>query len=303
MLNQQVSLFSKIIFIVFLVFSTTQCGGSSGGDSDTTSAEPSEADLALFIKWTGAAWESINDFMASDKTLSLPITCPGGGTMTESGSSIALNDCIVTSDSAVTYLGRGTYTVTESGSLVTHEWDQDLIIDDETFSTTGFISFNTLDDLIAFDFSATFSSGVYRITGVVTDNSDDTSDLTLNILHDGETWLDGTFDNADLSALTDTEIDNASSDNDDAACSTLECSNDFQCQLFADDNPDDEFTTGNIECSSGCCAVVAEESDCDDTTISCTTDFQCQLFADDDETDAFETDNVECGDDGCCSLI
>ncbi|OGQ06994.1 MAG: hypothetical protein A3G32_07300 [Deltaproteobacteria bacterium RIFCSPLOWO2_12_FULL_40_28] len=296
------SLFSKIIFIVFLVCSTLQCGGSSGS-STTTSSEPSDADLALFIKWSGAAWEAVNDFMDSDKTLSLPITCPGGGTMTESGSSIALNDCIVTSNSAVTYLGRGTYTVTESGSLVTHEWDQDLIIDDETFSTTGSISFDTLDDLIAFDFSATFSSGVYRITGVVTNNSDGTSDLTLSILHDGEVWQDGTFDNADLSALTDSEVDSACSDNDDAACSTLECSNDFQCQLFADDDPDDEFTTGNTECASGCCALVAEESDCDDTTISCTTDFQCQLFADDDTTDEFETDNVECADDGCCALI
>ena len=256
------SLFSKIIFIVFLVCSTLQCGGSSGS-STTTSSEPSDADLALFIKWSGAAWEAVNDFMDSDKTLSLPITCPG----------------------------------------VTHEWDQDLIIDDETFSTTGSISFDTLDDLIAFDFSATFSSGVYRITGVVTNNSDGTSDLTLSILHDGEVWQDGTFDNADLSALTDSEVDSACSDNDDAACSTLECSNDFQCQLFADDDPDDEFTTGNTECASGCCALVAEESDCDDTTISCTTDFQCQLFADDDTTDEFETDNVECADDGCCALI
>ncbi|MBI2092592.1 MAG: hypothetical protein HYT75_06345 [Deltaproteobacteria bacterium] len=241
--------------------------------------------------------------MASDRSLTFPLNCPGGGTMDMEGSQININDCVTTSESGTEYLGRGTYTVSESGSLVTHEWSQDLIVaGGTTFSSTGSISFDTLDDLVAFDFSATFSSGVFRFTGIVANNADDTSDLTLSVMQDGVTWLDCSFDDSDLNALTDDLVDTACADDDDPACSTLECSNDFQCQVFADNDQTDEFTTGNTQCVSGCCSLVEATVSCAANTISCTTDFQCQMFADDDQTDEFTTSNVECSG-GCCTLI
>lgn len=294
-------IFSRYLYVIFCVFVLTHCSSSSGSGTPTSST--AEDDLATFTKWCGSAWDSLNATIESDKTLSLPLDCPGGGSMTGDESSIEINDCVVTSEAGTTYLGRGTYTVTESASLVTHEWDQDLIVDDSTtFSSTGSISFGIADDLIAYDFSATFSSGTYRITGIVTTNPDGTSDLTISVLKDGEVWLDGSFNDADLDALTDEEVDEACSDDDDPECDTLECANDFQCQLFADDDQTDEFETNNTECASGCCALIAEESSCDDNTIACTTDFQCQMFADDDQTDEFETDNIECAD-GCCAVM
>ncbi|MBI4411648.1 MAG: hypothetical protein HY541_04105 [Deltaproteobacteria bacterium] len=288
------------LFFGFLI----HCSGSSGGtDSEDEETETASADLAVFLEWSGSAWDSLVAIAEDDETLTFPVECPGGGTMDSEGDEVTINDCVVTSETGTTYLGRGAYTLTESGSLVTHEWDQDLIVDDDaTFSSTGSVSFNTLEDLIAFDFSATFSSGVFRLTGTVIDNGNGTSDLTLSVQQDGEAWLDCSLDNQALDSLTDSLINAACADNEDAACDTLECGNDFQCQLFADDDPDDEFETGNVECSEGCCAIIEEVADCPESS-SCTDDFSCQLFADDDPDDEFETDNVECGDDGCCALI
>ncbi|MBI2082503.1 MAG: hypothetical protein HYT76_02945 [Deltaproteobacteria bacterium] len=41
------------------------------------------------------------------------------------------------------------------------------------------------------------------------------------------------------------------------ACETSECVNDFECQLFADDNQNDEFKTDNVQCNltTGCCEL------------------------------------------------
>ncbi|MBI2068301.1 MAG: hypothetical protein HYT77_09855 [Deltaproteobacteria bacterium] len=41
------------------------------------------------------------------------------------------------------------------------------------------------------------------------------------------------------------------------ACETSACANDFECQLFADDNPRDEFETSNVQCNTttGCCEL------------------------------------------------
>lgn len=281
------------------------CGGDSESSSTSTTVTAEEADFATFVEWSGSAWDSLVLLLEEgDKTLLFPVDCPGGGSIDEEGAEVAINDCVVTSESGTTYLGRGTYSVTEVGALTTHEWDQDLIVDDiTTFSSTGSINFDTSNDLIAYDFTATFTSGVYRITGIVNNNVDSTSNLTISVEQDGESWLDCSFDDADLDALTDEEVDTACSDDDDPVCDTLECSNDFQCQLFADEDTTDEFETGNTECTAGCCALVEEESACALNTISCSSDFQCQLFADDDPADEFETDNVECGADGCCALI
>ena len=277
----------------------------SGSSQNTTVEETNTAseDLAIFMEWAGSAWVSLDSVMTAGKSLTFPLECPGGGSMSIEGDSIAINDCITTSEYGTEYLGRGTYTITESSSLVTHAWDQDLIVDgDTTFSSTGFISFNTLEDLIAYDFSATFSSGVFRLTGIVDNNPDGTSDLTLAVLQDGVAWLDCSFDDANVDALTDSVIEAACADDDDSACETLECSNDFQCQIFADNDQTDAYTTGNTQCVDGCCALVEETVDCPENTISCTTDFQCQMFADDDLADEFTTSNVECSG-GCCSLI
>lgn len=284
------------------------CGGSSGTNPPPTTTE-AEDDLAAFVEWAGAAWNSLNLLLEAGDALTFPLDCPEGGTMDQQESQIVITDCGVASDTA-TYRGSGTYAVTDDGTLVTHSWDQDLTVDGgsfdgESFSSTGYINFDTSDDSITYDFSATLGSGVHRLAGTVTNNADGTRDLTLSVSLSGIIWLDCTFDNADLDALTQETIDAGCDDTTAGttdSCATLGCSNDFQCQLFADDDPSDEFTTANIECAEGCCAVIEGESACDDTTVSCTNDFECQLFADDDTTDAFETDNVQCSD-GCCTLI
>lgn len=300
------SRFRLIGFAACLVF-LIHCGGSTQNNTEESSA--SEQDLAAFVEWAGAAWNSLNLLLEAGDTLTFPLDCPEGGTMDQEGSQIVVTDCGVASDTA-TYQGTGTYAITDDGTLVTHAWDQDLTVaggsfDGASFSSTGYINFDTSDGSVTYDFSATFASGLHRLAGTVTNNPDGTRDLTLSVSLDGIVWLDCTFDNADLDALTQ-EIIDAGCDTTSAgtteSCATLGCSNDFQCQLFADDDPSDEFTTANIECSEGCCAIVEEASACGANTVSCTNDFECQLFADDDTTDEFETGNTQCID-GCCALI
>jgi len=294
--------FLKGFVLMLSVFFLLNCSSSSSSSPDDPTPTTDE-DLATFIKWVGHAWDDVVASLDASKNFDLdfPVACEGGGTLDLEGSEITINDCVET-DGGATYTARGTYAVTESGSLTTHEWEQDVIVDDDiTFTSTGSISFNTTDDLIAYDFSAVFSGETIRVTGIVSDNGDGTSDVTFSVLLDGEAWQDGSFDDDDLDALTDDGVDTACTDDDDPDCSTLDCSGDFECQLFADDDATDEFETGNIECASGCCALIEDVSECPGSS-PCTTDFQCQLFADDDATDEFETDNVECADDGCCAL-
>jgi hypothetical protein len=38
-------------------------------------------------------------------------------------------------------------------------------------------------------------------------------------------------------------------------CETDDCDGEFDCQLFAEDNPNDEFKTDNVTCVDGCCAL------------------------------------------------
>lgn len=308
-------------FCLLLSFSfLLACSSSSSSSEDTDddddadgTAATSAEDLATFVRWSGHAWDDLAAMLDSSKSIDLdfPVECSGGGTIDLEGAEIALNDCIETSG-GTTYLSRGTYTVTESGSLTSHEWEQDVMVDENadsefatdeaSFSSTGSISFNTDDDLVAYDFSATFAGETIRLTGIVSDNAGGlTSDVTFSVLLDGEAWQDGSFDDTDLDNLTDADVDEACTDDDDAQCDTLECSGDFECQIFAEDDQTDEFETGNTECSAGCCALAEEASACPGSS-PCTGIFSCQLFADDDATDEFETDNVECGDDGCCAV-
>lgn len=48
--------------------------------------------------------------------------------------------------------------------------------------------------------------------------------------------------------------------------STVSCSNDFTCQVFAETSSTDQFTTSNVSCSNACCVVVAvyETGQCTD---------------------------------------
>ena len=297
--------------LIFLIGILAQCGSSSSSqpeDASTTAAQ----DLAAFVKWAGFNWNSVAPLLDDTKDISaaLPITCSGGGTIDLDGTTITINDCIDT-ESTSHYLSRGTYTVTVSGSLSTHEWDQTILIDENgdgtfansepSFTTTGSISFDTTDDLIAYDYSAVFGSRTIELTGIVSDHNNGTSDVTFTILLDGTAWQDGSFTNTDLSSLTDSDVDSAVTADTDS-CDTMECYNDFQCQLFADGNSTDAFETSNTVCTAGCCAlnIQTTESDCPGSS-TCTNDFACQLFADDDPNDAFTTANVSCNlDTGCC---
>lgn len=294
--------FAKKTFIAVCVVCLSGCSSSSvtvTEDPNTTAL----SNLATFIKWAGHTWRDLTPALDATKnvTLSFPVSCEGGGTIDLDGSDIVLNDCTETVD-GTTYLARGNYTITESGSLTTHGWTQTVLVDgDTTFSTTGSISFNTTDDLNAFDFSGTFGSDTFRLTGVVQDNSDSTSDVTFSVMRNNEAWQDGLFNGTELDSLTDAEVDEACTDDDDPVCGTLECSSDFQCQIFADGDTTDVYESGNTECSSGCCALIADVNECPDST-PCSTDFQCQMFADNDLTDQYETNNVQCTN-GCCALI
>lgn len=306
--------YKKVFFILWMIC----LAGCSSSSTTTTAADPAVAassDLTIFTKWAGHAWKDVaaatQDSSDKDIDTSLLSPCTGGGTIEESGSTITLSGCIET-DGGTTYMTSGTDTITFTipGSLTTHNWDQTVIVDsDTTFTSTGSISFDTVNDLISFDYTGTFDSIKFRLTGIVSDNPDDTSDVAYSVLwNEGDrdtadvAWKDGSFDDTDLDTLTDSEVDQAYTDDNDSACSTLECANDFQCQIFADDDPTDAYTTGNTQCTAGCCALVEETVGCAANTISCTTDFQCQMFADDDLTDEFTTSNVECSS-GCCAVI
>lgn len=289
--------FQVALCIVVLFFSACS---SSGTDTVTTSTDENQ-DIAIFIEWAGHSWNDVTPLLDTSKniTIASTVTCEGGGTMQQFGSTITLDNCTETIG-GVLYVSDGTYTVTQSGSLTTHSWDQDITADNTSFSTTGSISFNTEDNLIAYDFSATFTSGIYRINGVVSDNSDGTSNITFAVLLNGIQWKNGVFTNTDLDEITDSEV-NASLTDDNTTCNTLVCSNDFQCQLFADSDLTDAYEPGNTACSSSCCALLTEVSECPGSS-ACSSDFECQLFADDDPTDVFETNNVHCGDNGCCAV-
>lgn len=292
--------FPKYILLILCTMGVMACSDSST-DITTTNLD----DLETFVQWAGHSWDDLGALVDSSKSVNLdyPVACEGGGTIDLVGSSITFNDCTETAGTT-TYVTRGTYTVTESVSLVTHEWDYTVGVDDSTsFTSTGSISFNTSDDLIAFDYSGVFTSGTFRLTGVVSDNSDGTSDVTFSVLLDGEQWQNGSFDNADLDTLSADSIDAACTDDDDSACDTLECTNDFQCQLFADSDSTDAYETGNIECAAGCCALIAEvEVDACPGSSVCSNDYQCQVYADSDSTDNFVAGSTECSA-GCCAVI
>lgn len=285
-------------FLVLWFVGLVSCSSSS---TETTPDETS-TDLATFVRWAGHAWDDLVLLLDDSKNvvLDFPVSCEGGGTMDLEGSIITFNDCTET-DGTMTYTTDGTHTVTETGALTTHEWTYSLIVDDDTtFSCTGSISFNILGEGIAFDYSGVFTSGTLRLTGVVSDNADGTSDVTFSVLLDGVALYDGLFDDDDLDALSDDDVDAAVTADDDLTCSTLECSTDFECQIFAENDMTDEFETGNIECSSGCCALVEDVATCPGSS-PCGDDFTCQLFADDDDTDDFTTDNSSCDlATGCC---
>ena len=314
-----VNYFKKILLVLWAV-GFLSC--SSSTSTTTPTAATIEEDLATFIRWAGHAWDDVAASLNSAKGVELTSgdcgdedsTAPGS--ITVDADSITFNDCEETYGSII-YLSRGDYTWAESDTLTTHEWEQTILVDENgdgtyaddepSFTTTGTISFGIADDLIVFDYSAVFDSGTVRLTGTVSDNSDGTSDVTASVSLDGEAWQDCSFDDEDLDTLTDTEVDEANTDDDDPACATLDCANDLQCQIFADDTDGDEFQTDNTVCTVGCCALVVadeeeegEEDACPGSS-ACTTNFGCQTFADNDLTDEFTTANSSCDTaSGCC---
>lgn len=84
---------------------------------------------------------------------------------------------------------------------------------------------------------------------------------------------DGTIDSSDTDILGDGVVDSGDQDHDGVddmhatSCSLTSCSNDFECQLYADDtlsdsDPDNDIGTDEIECvtSSGCCELIQPSS-------------------------------------------
>lgn len=291
--------FKALGFFVCLGF-LAACSSSSSENS--TPASTTGADLAIFVRWAGSSWDGIVPLMDASKDLSSP-TCSESGTIDLDDPDTQIQDCVDVNN-GVGYTSTGTYSVTVSGSLTTHEWDQDIMVDENndgtfasdeaSFTTTGSISFDTDDDSTVFDFSAVFSGETLRFTGSVTDNGDGTTDTTFWVLSDGGAYQSGQFDNADLSQISDENVDSACSDNSSSTCETQECSTDFECQLFADDSQTDDFETGNTICTDGCCALDETAAECPDTG-ACGDDFDCQLLALNDST-------YTCSEVGCCNL-
>src|SRR3990167_7015973 len=123
--------FLKGFVLMLSVFFLLNCSSSSSSSPDDPTPTTDE-DLATFIKWVGHAWDDVVASLDASKNfdLDLPVACEGGGTLDLEGSEITINDCVET-DGGATYTARGTYAVTESGSLTTHEWEQDVIVDDD----------------------------------------------------------------------------------------------------------------------------------------------------------------------------
>lgn len=46
---------------------------------------------------------------------------------------------------------------------------------------------------------------------------------------------------------------------DECRSDTVSCSDNFTCQLFAEDNQSDDYETGNVACVEGCCEIVDRE--------------------------------------------
>ena len=183
-----------------------RCGsGNPPGEVTRTAAD----DIVTFISWSAAAWDALGSVVESDKTLTFPVTCPGGGEMAVKGSQVTLSNCSVTSDNG-TYTGSGTYTVSEQGTLVTHSWDQDLSASETnatvTFSSDGFITFDNSGSSVSFQFEATFSTGVHLMSGSLAENNDGTIDLSITLALDGVAWLNCSFDDVIVANLTEAEI-------------------------------------------------------------------------------------------------
>ena len=298
----------KFFFFFVLISFWAACSSNSSEVDNPPAGSTTAVDLATFIRWAGSAWDGIVPLMDSSKDINLP-TCSVSGTIDLDDPDTQIQDCVDVNN-GVGYTATGTYNITVSGSLTTHGWNQDIMVDENndgnfasnepSFTTTGSISFDTDNDSTVFDFSAVFSGETLRFTGSVTDNGDGMTDTTFWVLSDGEAYQSGQFANADLSQLSDENVDSACSDNSSSTCATRECSTDFECQLFADDSQTDEFETGNTVCTDGCCALSENVSDCPGST-ACSDNFTCQLFADNSSTDEFETNNVACDvSSGCC---
>lgn len=278
---------------------------SSSSDSTTTTptATGTAADLATFVRWSGASWDAITALMDSSKDITSSTSCSVSGTIDFTDPDTQIQDCVETIN-GVGYTSAGTYTISVSGSLTTHEWDQSILVDsnndgtfaddEPSFTTTGNISFDTDDDSTVYDFSAVFPDETLRLTGSATDNGDGTTDTTFWVLLDGDAYQSGQFNNTVVGTLSDDDVDTACSDNTTTTCDTRECSTDFECQLYADDSSTDEFETGNTVCTDGCCAINESAASCPDTS-ACTGDFDCQLFAENDST-------YTCAAAGCCNM-
>ncbi|MDO8519489.1 MAG: hypothetical protein Q7T11_04940 [Deltaproteobacteria bacterium] len=300
----------------FILCLVTLAGCSSSSSELTDDDDPTiDENLATFVQWAGSAWTDVAASVGASKTFTVdfPVECADGGSMDsdDDGATVSIDDCVETIG-GTTYLSRGDYTVTESGDLTTHEWDQTILIDDngdgtfdddeQDFTSTGSISFNTDGDQIAFDYSGVFGNGTLQLTGIVSDNDDGTSDVTFYVILDDEAYQEGSFDDADLDTLSDDDVDTACDDNSTSTCATQECSVDFECQLFAGDDQSDDFETGNTICTDGCCALDedVEVAECPDTGACPSGDFDCQLLAANDSSYTFSGEGACNTTTGCC---
>ncbi len=89
--------------------------------------------------------------------------------------------------------------------------------------------------------------------------------------------------------------------NADVTCdsSTIACENDFQCQLFAEDDQTDDFETGNVACVEGCCEI-SEGGGGGGGGDSPTTEDDCDDSIDNDDDGDTDCDDSDCGgSEGC----
>ncbi|MDO8462534.1 MAG: hypothetical protein Q7S98_06755, partial [Deltaproteobacteria bacterium] len=88
------------IRLMITVFALLGFGCSSSNVTDLVGNKDkptSDQDLATFLEWSGAAWDSLNTSLTTGKNLTFPLSCPGGGSMDLSGSNIVLTNCAVSS--------------------------------------------------------------------------------------------------------------------------------------------------------------------------------------------------------------
>ncbi|GEM_PF-6644285 len=179
----------------------TSCGGSTGSSSLSTGDK-----VLLLLNWSGEAWELVENSVNSSNELTLPFSCPSGGSMEQSGGSIAVNQCAFEAV-GITFTEIGTYSMTPQGNDVLHAWSLEIKNNSQNFTSSGNVLIGSTTE--SFEVTGVFGSDTFVYSGNLTDNGNDTLTATFNITQNGALIFTCNFTNFNPDTATDAEYSQA----------------------------------------------------------------------------------------------